>query len=131
MSKAAHFSFKLEMKRKFLIFNRPNITKNLCMNTTVIYNTVFKFEYISDFVSFWNQKGLLITLLVKRCGPGFIETLGYTNHQVLCVWNIRIKHFCRGPKIFKSSLFRVATDISQLKIQTWYSNWCYFFRLMR
>ena len=52
MSKAAHFSFKLKMKQKFLFFNKPNITKNYYMNTIMIYNTVFKFEYISDFVLF-------------------------------------------------------------------------------
>ena len=44
--------------------------------------------------------GLLITLLVKKCGPGFIKILGYTNHRVLRVWNIRVKHFCIGPQIF-------------------------------
>ena len=62
-------------------------------------NTVFKFEYDSDFALFWNQKGLLTTLLVKKCGPGFIKALGYTNHRKAFLY--RPENLClNSPLLF-------------------------------
>ena len=31
------------------------------------------------------SEGLTHHVIVKKCGPGFIKTLGYTNHRVLRV----------------------------------------------
>ena len=71
-------------------------------------NTVFKIEYVSDFVLFWNQKSLLITLLVKKYGPVFIKTL-YKSPGSSCVkaFLYRLENFC-----FKSSLLFVSIKVS-------------------
>ena len=78
------------------------------------YLTKYGIQYVSDFVLFWNQKSLLITLLVKTCGPVFIKTF-YKSPGSSCVkaFLYRLENFCfKSPLLFVS--IKVSTSITHM-----------------
>ena len=106
-----------------------------------IRNSNFFVNFTLTFiVSFFSEKWI-ITITKKKESPHHLSAMlfiftKYIPFTIKCFLSSQYFQiwFMQGSLVIITTTddcYKVATDISQSKIQTWYSNWYYFARLLR